>query len=140
MKQIRRRRYLVRKNVQFRYMWLVVVPLVVLLSALYYLIYYSVFNEILIPEALVNTLLPAMRKVNIVLVVAVPLLLVFLIKIIFMQSNRTIGPIPRLEKELDKVISGDYSVRIKTRKKDDLKCFVDKINVLLERLDAERNT
>lgn len=140
MKQIRRRRYLVRKNVQFRYMWLVVVPLVVLLSALYYLIYYSVFNEILIPEALVNTLLPAMRKVNIVLVVAVPILLVFLIKIIFMQSNRTIGPIPRLEKELDKVIAGDYSVRIKTRKNDDLKCFVNKINILLERFDAERNT
>lgn len=135
MREIKRRKFLVNRPVQLRYMGLVGVPLVVLMAALYYLIYYSVFNEMLIPEAITTTLLPAMKKVNITVVVIVPALLFLLLRAALIYSNRIIGPIPRLEKELDKAISGDYSVRLKTRDKDELGSFVNKINMLLEKVD-----
>jgi len=135
MKNIKRRTYLVNKIFQFRYMGLVAIPLILLLSALYYLIYYSVFNEMLIPEAVATTLIPAMKKVNIVVALTMPILLFLILRAALIYSNRVIGPIPRLERELDRAIAGNYKVRIKTRTNDELRTFVNKINILLERLD-----
>lgn len=134
MNEARRRRYLVMKDTQFRYMGLAVVPLVLLSAALYYLIYYSVFSELLIPEAIIATLLPAMKKVNIILVIAVPVSLYLILRIALIYSNRIVGPIPRLEKELDRIAAGDYSVRLKVRQKDELSNFVTKINGVLDKL------
>lgn len=138
MKMPKRHRYLVNKAVQFRYMGLVAVPLVVLLVSLYYLMYYSMFSEMLIPEAITVTLLPAMRRVNMVVAIAGPVLLFLILRMTLIYSNRTVGPIPRLERELDKAIKGDFSVRIKARHNDDLSGLVSKINVLLEKIDGAR--
>ena len=132
---LKRRKYLVKKNFQFRYIALVVIPLIVLLAALYYLIYYSVFREMLIPEAIVVTLLPAMKKVNIVIAFALPVLLFSLMRAALISSNRVIGPIPRLEKELNNAIAEGRSIRMKVRQKDELGSFIDKINTLLEKVD-----
>ena len=133
-----RRRYLVDRPVQFRYMGLVVIPLIFLSAALYYLIYYSVFNQMLIPEAIVMTLLPAMKKVNIVTMITAPIILYLILRITLIYSNRLVGPIPRIERELDKVIAGDYSIRIKARDKDELNRFINKINLLLEKIDKSK--
>ena len=119
-------------------MGLVAIPLVSLLAGLYCLMYYSVFSEMMIPEAIVATLLPAMKKVNIVLVLAIPVLLYLIIRIALIYSNRIVGPLPRLERELDKVIAGDYSIRVKARDKDELNGFVNKVNLLLEKIDKSR--
>lgn len=135
MAEIKRQRYLVNKIFQLRYMGLVVIPLIILLTALYYLIYYSVFTEMLIPEAIAVTLLPAMKKVNLILLATVPIFLFLILRTALVYSNRIIGPVRRLERELDKVIEGDYSVRLKTRHKDELRAFVNKINMLLEKVD-----
>lgn len=135
MAEIKRHKYLVNKIFQLRYMGLVVIPLIILLTALYYLIYYSVFTEMLIPEAIVVTLLPAMKKVNLILLATVPIFLFLILRTALVYSNRIIGPVRRLERELDKVIEGDYSVRLKTRHKDELRAFVNKINMLLEKVD-----
>lgn len=132
----RRRIYLVKKPMQFRYMALIFLPLVTFLAALYYLIYYSVFTQMLIPEAVSVTLLPAMKKVNLVVFIFAPVALYLLLRAALIYSNRIIGPIPRLERELDRAITGDYSVRLKARDNDDLKSFVDKINLLLDKVES----
>ena len=136
MNQMKRRRYLVNKGMQFRYMSLVAIPLISLLGALYYLMYYSVFDQMLIPEAITTTLLPAIKKVNIVVVIGLPVLLYFLLRAALIYSNRIVGPIPRLERELDKAIAGDYSIRLKARDNDELRTFVNKLNMLLEKVNA----
>lgn len=137
MEKVKRRKYLVNKGFQFRYMGLVAIPLVLLLTGLYYLMYYSVFNQILIPEAVATTLLPAMKKVNIIVGGAMPLFLFAILRTALIYSNWIVGPIPRLERELDRVIAGDYSVRIKARDNDELKSLVSKINIVLEKFDKE---
>jgi signal transduction histidine kinase len=138
MMKVKRRKYLVNKVFQFRYMFLIVIPLIILLTGLYYLIYYSVFNQMLIPEAVAVTLLPAMKKVDFVMAFGLPVILFLILRTALIYSNRIIGPIARLEKELDKAIAGDYSVRIKTRDNDELKSFISKINLLLEKIDKGR--
>lgn len=140
MKEMKRRRFLVVKGMQLRYMGLVAVPLVVLLGGLYYLIYYSVFSQMLIPEAIVTTLLPAMKKVNFTMAVVMPVALYLILRAALIYSNRVIGPVPRLEREIDKVIAGDYSVRLKARDRDELRSFINKLNVLLEKLDKGKAT
>lgn len=136
MSAVKRHRYLVSKPMQYTFMGMIAVPLVLLLASLYYLIYYSVFSQMLIPEAVAVTLLPAMKNVNIIVLVALPVLLFVLLRAALIYSNRIIGPIPRLERELDRVLAGDYSVRIKARDKDELRGFISKINSLLEKLDS----
>lgn len=134
--KMKRRIYLVNKAVQLRYMGLVVVPLILLLMGLYYLMYYSVFSEMLIPEAIVATLLPAMKRVNIVLLVALPVTLWFVTRKALIYSNRIVGPIPRLEKEIDRALKGDDAhIRLKVRDKDELRSFINKVNLLLEKLE-----
>lgn len=135
MIRIKRRRYLVNKPVQFRYMALLTIPLVFISIALYYLIYYSVFSQMLIPEAVVATLLPAMRQVNFIVLIAAPALFFLILRMALVYSNRIIGPIPRLERELDRVISGERSIRLSARNGDELSSFVAKINELLEKVD-----
>ena len=136
MEKLKRRKYLVNRGFQFRYMGLIIVPLILLLAALYYLIYYSVFNQILIPEAIATTLLPAMKKVNIIAGGALPIVLFGILRTALIYSNWIVGPIPRLERELDKVIAGNYSIRIKARDNDELKSLVNKINMVLEKFDV----
>lgn len=135
MREIKRRKYLVKRDTQFRYMALVGVPLVILLGWLYYLIYYSILNQMMIPEAIVATLLPAMKKVNLTVVAAVPISLFIILRLALIYSNRIVGPIPRLERELDRAIAGDYSIRLKARDNDELNSFINKVNLLLERVD-----
>lgn len=133
MKRTKRRKYLINKVFQLRYMGMTVIPLFVLLLAMYYLIYFCVLNQMLIPEAVVVTLLPAMKKVNIAIAIAGPVLFLIILRMLLIYSNRIIGPVPRLERELDKFIAGDHSVRITARQQDELKTFIEKVNQVLEK-------
>lgn len=134
MIKIKRRRYLVNKPMQFRYIALVLIPLIILLTGLYYLMYYAVLNQILIPEGVTAMLLPAMKKINIIAAISAPIILLIILRIALIYSNRIIGPLSRIEKEIDKVLAGDYSLRLSIRDKDELKSFVKKVNLLLEKI------
>lgn len=119
---------------QFRYIALVLIPLIILLTGLYYLMYYAVLNQILIPEGVTAMLLPAMKKINIIAAISAPIILLIILRIALIYSNRIIGPLSRIEKEIDKVLAGDYSLRLSIRDKDELKSFVKKVNLLLEKI------
>jgi methyl-accepting chemotaxis protein len=131
-----RRTYLVDKPVQYRYMGIVFWPLVFIPAALYYLMYYSMFSEMLIPEAVVATLLPAMKKVNLIVLIAAPVLGFVVLRAALLYSHRIIGPIPRIERELDRVLAGDYTVRLHARDNDELKDLVKKLNLVIEHFEA----
>jgi signal transduction histidine kinase len=138
MKKRKRRHYFVKKDVQFRYLALVLIPLIMLLAGLYYLMYYTVLSQILIPEGVVTMLLPAMKRVNFIAAVSLPVILLFILRIALVYSNRLVGPIPRIEAEIDRIIAGDYSLRLKVRDKDELSKFVHKVNMLLDKIEKER--
>jgi len=136
---IRRKRYFVDKNTQMPYLGLVTVPLAVLLTAVYYAIYYAVMNQLVIPEAIASALLPAMKKVNSIMIFVLPVCFYLIVRAALIYSNKIVGPVPRIERELDRAIAGDYSVRLKTRDNDALAPMIGKVNVLLEKMERERD-
>jgi hypothetical protein len=64
---------------------------------------------------------------------------VTLLVIIFTTLHKTIGAFPRIEQNLDKVIAGDYSIRIGLRGKDNdhVAKLVTKLNKVLEVLESK---
>lgn len=51
--------------------------------------------------------------------------------------HRSLGPLHRIEAMLDKVLSGDYSVRVVIRKKDLAHSLADKINFIIGLLEKK---
>jgi MFS family permease len=62
-----------------------------------------------------------------------------LLIIMFTVLHRTIGAFPRIENNLEKVLAGDYAIRIGLRKKDNehVSGLVTKLNKVLELLESK---
>ena len=135
---VKKRKQWIIPGIQVKYLRLLVVamllPTLLIGALLYYLILNIIAEEIVFPEAIASILFPAIHKINIILLVGVPILFLILIGWGIMLSHRFAGPVYRLEKELDKIAGGDYSVRIKFRKNDDLKHIADAVNKVLDKL------
>lgn len=135
--KIMRKRFFTRRITQRRYLVLLLVsmlvPLVVVGGCLYYLIFMVMADQLGIPESIAINLFPVIQKINLVLLVAVPpVILVMVLWGVFL-SHRFVGPLDRLEDELDRMAEdSDYSRRITLRKNDDLKPIADRINKLLD--------
>jgi len=133
----KRSAYFTKEILQFRYLGSIIiavlVPSIFVGCCLYYLIFYILAEQIAIPEAIAVALLPAVKTVNGVIIVGFPILFILLFSWGILVSHRLAGPIGRLEKELNYVItSKDYSHKIILRDTDDLKKVADNINKLLE--------
>ncbi len=58
----------------------------------------------------------------------------------FLLLHRSLGPMPRLETILGKIINGDYALRLSIRKNDIIHSFVDKINEVIALLEEKSKT
>lgn len=107
------------------------IPTFIIAAGLYYLILDMVAWQMTIPDMVVSNLIPAMQKVNTVLMILVPLVILFLWLIALDLSNRIAGPVYRIEKELEERIAGAKKGPIVLRRRDELKSLADKINKLI---------
>ena len=110
-----------------------VVPAGLVTVSLYYLIFNLLVWQIGMPEGVGVYLVPALNKINLVILVSLPIVLLLIWIIALEVSHRIAGPIFRIEKELDTRISGDKIGPIKLRRRDEFKILTDKINQLLAR-------
>lgn len=134
----RRRKFLINKKMQFELMAFTVIPMLLGGAGLYYLLYYFIANEMVIPEAIVQILLPAMGKVNLLLLVIAPIMIFAVLRSALVYSNKIAGPLYRIEKELDEITATrDFKARIRLRKGDQLHSTADKANRLLEKMEVE---
>lgn len=137
----RRRRYLVKKGLQFRYLGLilaaVVLPVIFVSGCLYYLIFFLMAEQLAIPESIAYNLLPVFNKINFMLLVGTPALVLLLLCLGLIISHRIAGPIYRLEKDLDEIAKGNFSIRIKMRRNDELISLAEKINKILQRVQEK---
>lgn len=113
----------------------IILPTLITGGCLYYVIFNLMAEQLGIPEVVAYHLLPVVEKVNLILMVSLPLLFLILFFIGVILSRRLVGPIERLEKELKEVVSGNLSKRLKLRRNDTLKPLVDDINTLLDRIN-----
>ncbi|MCX7926890.1 MAG: hypothetical protein N2606_01955 [Candidatus Omnitrophica bacterium] len=60
------------------------------------------------------------------------LAVVVLLALMYLLLQRAIGALQRLEETLDKIIAGDFSLRLNVREQDFLKSLVNKINKIID--------
>ena len=129
----------VRGGLQWRYLRLVLIamltPTILVGACLYYVTLRIVAEEIAFPEAIISTLLPAIHRINMLLVVVLPIVLFFLFLWGLVLSHRFAGPIFRLERELERIGQGDFSQRVHFRRKDELKSVAERLNRVLDTVE-----
>lgn len=132
----RRKMVFINKKLQLHYVLFVFLAMIVTtlisVGGAYYLIWQTIAAELAIPEIIAETLLPALNKVNIMLLVSLPLVFLVIILLAVAVSHRIAGPIYRVERDLEEIVKGDYSRRIKFRVGDDLQELAEGINKLLD--------
>ena len=134
----------IESKLQHRYLRLIeaslLLPTIIVAGCLYYLVFFLVADEIAIPEFVAVILYPALERINIILVVALPLLFAFFWGLGIVMSHRMAGPIDRLTNELDDIVkTGNFKKRIVVRKEDELKSFVENIDKLLAKVSEGKN-
>ena len=137
-----RKIFLIRNRLERHYLKLIalslILPTLITAGCLYYVIFNLMAEQLGIPEVVAYHLLPVVKKVNLVLMVSIPAVFLILFSIGLVLTRNLVGPIERLERELEEVVSGNLSKRLKLRKNDELKPLVDDINVLLDKIEKMR--
>ena len=132
-----RTRWIMKHPVQAKYLLIVILAMLAPTLVIGFCFYNLVFNllalQLVFPEAIMANLVPVIERVNMLLAVSLPVLAVLVLWFALIVSHRFAGPIERLERELDRILDGDYSHRIDMRKKDDLKGVGKRINALLNK-------
>ncbi|MBU0759503.1 MAG: methyl-accepting chemotaxis protein [Candidatus Omnitrophica bacterium] len=114
MSYTKRKRFIVNKKLQLGiFLKWIIIPVVALSAALYYF-----------------------RGNAYVLIMAITAVLLFSWHILIL-SHRLAGPVYRLEKDLEDIAKGNFSIRIKFRKKDELKSIADGINRILDEMEKK---
>ena len=140
--QIKRKQYFIHSPIQKRYLihstCMMIVPALIVSFCLYFLIFYLISDELMIPETVIQTMKPVILKLNVILGFGLPLLFCILFFSAIIISHRLAGPLYRLEKDLEKIAHGEYSLRIKFRKQDHLDELAHKMNAVLDHLPKEK--
>lgn len=110
-----------------------IIPTAVVSAVLYYLIFNLLAWHIGIPEIIAYNLIPVLRKINLIILLSLPVIFLLIWLMAMELSHRISGPLFRLERELEERIAGKSQGHISLRPKDELKTLVDKINKLLNK-------
>ncbi len=133
-----RTKWFMKHPIQAKYLLIVILamlaPTLVIGFCLYHLLFYLLARQIAFPEAIMANLVPVLDKVNSLLAVTMPIIVVSILIFAVVISHRFAGPLERLEKDLDRILEGDYEHKIYMRKKDDLRGVAVRINTLVSRI------
>ena len=134
---------LIRKNaLQIRFLLLILIsitiPLFLVGGLLYYLIFQIMAEQLGIPESIAYNLIPVLERINFLIIVSLPPLILLLVVWAAVLTHRLIGPLERLEYDLKKISEGDYSIRLKIRKDDDLRPIANVINKIIDKIQKKQ--
>jgi len=115
----------------------ILIPLFLVAGCLYYLIFQIMAEQLAIPESIAYNLLPVLNRINFLLLVGLPPVVIILFVWGVILTHRFVGPLERLEEDLKKISKGDYSIRVQIRKDDDLRPIADVINDIVRKLEKK---
>ena len=141
-KKYKRLHYIVEKNMQYRYVELILMHMLIFFLITVVIIYFSGWRQMVqklsnvYPQAmLVGILNMIYIKLWIGFIILLPIACVSAI----LASHKIAGPLVRIRRALDQLISNDYNLFVKLRKGDDLQDVADQINKLAESLRKKKN-
>jgi signal transduction histidine kinase len=144
MDKRKRRQLFIKGTLQGRYLRLLVLamflPTVFIGGCLYYLILHIMAEEIVFPDAIASLLFPAIQKINIIILIGLPVLFFVILILGLFLSHRIAGPVFRLERDLEEIAEGHFDRRIAFRKKDEMRSVAEKVNRLLDKVQERLKT
>lgn len=133
-----RAKWFMKHPVQAKYLLIVILamlaPTLMIGFCFYHLLFYLLARQMAFPEAIMANLVPVLNQVNTLLAMSLPIIFVTILWFAIVISHRFAGPIERMEKDLDRILEGDYQHKIHMRKRDDLKGVAQRINALAARV------
>jgi len=133
----KRKQLIVNPGVQYKLLCLILVsvliPTLLTFTSLFFLIQSIIVEAQIESEVVYSALMFLTHKVFIILFLGFVFITVLLLTWSLIFIHRIVGPLFRLEKELDKVIDGKTISKIRFRKHDSFKALADKINILIDR-------
>ncbi|MCK9223462.1 MAG: methyl-accepting chemotaxis protein [Candidatus Muirbacterium halophilum] len=134
----KRRIYLVKKGFQFRYMFSVLIIMLLASTIVGWTIYYSIWNKVgnTSEEFRFEEVSDIFRQVNISLLKMLPVLGILVAMFALMLSHKIAGPVYRFEVSAKQIANGDLGLRIKLRKGDELTDLADLFNKMTHNLEA----
>jgi len=109
------------------------VPTMITAIALFYLMFNVTADQLIFPEMIATNLFPAAQRVIIIISIATPIAVIFILIFAHHVTHRTVGPFDRILRELDQILEGTKQDKIVLRSKDKFSPLVDKINQLVEK-------
>ncbi|MGB3057004.1 MAG: HAMP domain-containing protein [Candidatus Omnitrophota bacterium] len=114
------------------------VPTIFVGGCLYYFIFTVMAEQLVLPDMIAMNLLPVIHKINYILLIGLPAVFVVILGWAAFLSYRFVAPLERLEEDLEKIDSGDYSVRLQISRDHDLSPITDVINDLVDKLEKNK--
>jgi len=141
-KKYKRSHYIVEKNMQYRYVELILMHMLIFFLVTVVIIYFSGWRQLV--QKLSNVY-PQAMLVNILNAVYIKLWMGFIILLpvacisAILASHKIAGPLVRIRRALNQLAGNDYNLFVKLRKGDDLQDVADQINKLAESLRKKKN-
>ena len=110
------------------------IPMLIVTILLYYLIFQITAEEFGIPEVIAYNLIPAARKVTLILLIASPISVLLLMFMAHKLTHQMFGPFDRILRELDQRIETNSHDPVGVRKNDKFMPLVERINKVLARI------
>lgn len=134
----RRQVRLTHHPIELSYLRLVLIamlgPAILVTGCLYYLTWQTVAYELALPELIAESLIPAFRRVNQLILWSMPIMFGAILFFAVRLAHRFAGPLERIENDLEAMIkSGNFSKPLRTRQGDVLAPLVERINQALRK-------
>lgn len=128
--------WIIKHPIQAKYLTMIVAAMVLPTAVIGYFLYrlmiYTIADQLAFPEAIAANIAPAVMRVNGVLLLILPVTALIFLWLAIIISHRFGGPIERLERELDQILGGDLTHRIRMRDSDDLSGVAKRINKVVD--------
>lgn len=109
-----------------------IIPAIIVTVCMYYLIFSIVAQEVGMPEGIAYYIIPAAKKVSLILICVAPLSIGAILFFAYEMTHKMLGLYDRIVKDLEDVVHGRREHHIRIRKNDDFKPLVDNINKLID--------
>ena len=116
-----------------------VVPAIVVALCFYYYLLTTIGSAgVYSSGALTANMLSAAKQVITILIIAIPVCVLTILFFTRKASHTIIGPFDRIIIEVDQILAGDRKGPIHLRKRDKFKPLVDRINLLIEKVNESK--
>ncbi len=129
--------FTIKSKLQFKYavvlLFCMLVPSVFIGICMYYFMFMIVSQGMGARGPIAYNLFPLLQKVNLIMSGGLFFILIVFLMIGVYISQKLIGPVERIKKDLKQIADGDMNHRIRMRKSDDFAFIAESVNKILDR-------